>query len=56
MEIISWPTCVASLRNVYLTWLYNSTLHIKLAENSPIHKKFHPTNNVNVLGIDNLDE
>ena len=39
-----------SARKIYSTWFYNSTLHIKLVENDPIHKTFHPKS------IDNLDE
>ena len=34
----------------------NSTLHIKLVENGPIHKIFHPTDIEEVLGVDYLDE
>ena len=36
------------------SWFYDSTLHIKLVENGPIHKIFHPIEKV--LGVDNLDE
>ena len=35
---------------------YNSSLHIKLVENGPIHKIVHPTDIEKVLGVDNLDE
>ena len=45
-----------SARKIHSTWFYNSTLHIKLVENGPIHKIFHPTDIVTVLGVDNLDE
>ena len=43
-------------RKIHSTWFYNSTLHIKLAENGPIHKIFHPMDIGKVLGVDNLDE
>ena len=43
-----------SARKIHSTWFYNSTLHIKLVENGPIHKIFHPIEKV--LGVDNLDE
>ena len=45
-----------SARKIHSTWFYNSTLHIKLVENGPIHKIFHPTDIEKVLGVDNLDE
>ena len=45
-----------SARKIHSTWFSNSTLHIKLVENGPIHKIFHPTNIEKVLGVDNLDE
>ena len=41
---------------IHSKWFYNSTLHIKLVENGPIHKIFHPTDIEKVLGVDNLDE
>ena len=41
---------------IHLTWFYNSILHIKLAENRPIHKIFHPTDIEKVFGVDSLDE
>ena len=41
---------------IHSTWFYNSTLHIKLVENGPIHKIFHPTDIEEVLGVDYLDE
>ena len=41
---------------IHSIWLYNSSLHIKLEENGPIHKIFHPTDIEKVLGVDNLDE
>ena len=37
-------------RKIHSTWFYNSTFHIKLVENGPIHKIFHPTNIEKVLG------
>ena len=45
-----------SARKIYSTWFYNSTLHMKLLENGPIHKIFHPTDIEKVLGVDNCDE
>ena len=45
-----------SARKIHSTWFYNSTLHIKLVENGPIHKIFHPLDIEKVLGVDNLDE
>ena len=45
-----------SVHKIHLTWFYNSTLHIKLVENGPIHKIFHPTDIDKVFGVDNLDE
>ena len=45
-----------SARKIHSTWFYNSTLSIKLVENGPIHKIFHPTVIEKVLGVDNLDE
>ena len=41
---------------IHSTWFYNSTLHIELVENGPIHKIFHPMDIEKVLGVDNLDE
>ena len=41
---------------IHSTWFYIGTLHIKLVENGPIQKRFHPTDIEKVLGIDNLDE
>ena len=41
---------------IHSTWSYNSTLHVKLVENGPIHKIFYPTDIEKVLGVDNLDE
>ena len=32
-----------SARKIHSTWFCNSTLHIKLVENDPVHKIFHPT-------------
>ena len=43
-------------RKIHSAWFYNSTLYIKLVENGPIHKIFHPTDIEKVLGVDNLDE
>ena len=37
--------------NGYIIWFYNSTLHIKLVKNGPIHKIFHPEK---VLGVDKI--
>ena len=48
--------CQKSALKIHSAWFYNSTLHIKLVENGPIHKIFYPTDNENVLGVDNLDE
>ena len=45
-----------SARKIHSTWFYNSTLHIKITENGPIHKTFHLTDIEKVLGVDNLDE
>ena len=45
-----------SARKIHSTWFYNSTLHIKLLKNGPIHKIFYPTDIEKVLGVDNLDE
>ena len=45
-----------SARKIHSTWFYNSTLYIKLVENGPIHKIFHPTDIERVLGVDHLDE
>ena len=45
-----------SARKIHSTWFYNSTLHIKLVENGPIHKIFHPTDIQKVLEVDNLYE
>ena len=45
-----------SVRKIHSTWFYNSTLQVKLVENGPIHKIFHPTDIEKILGVDNLDE
>ena len=45
-----------SVRKIHMTWLDNSTLHIKLVENGPIYSIFHPTDIEKVLGVDNCDE
>ena len=47
---------MSNVRKIHLTWVYKSTLNIKLVENGPIHKIFHPTDIQKVLGVDNLDE
>ena len=41
---------------IHSAWFYNSTLHIKLVENGPIHKIFHPMGIPKVFGVDTLDE
>ena len=41
-----------SASKIHSTWFYNSTLHIKLVENGPVHKIFHPMHIENVLGVD----
>ena len=43
-----------SAHKIHSTWFYNSALHIKLVENGPIHKIFHPTDVEKVFGVDNL--
>ena len=43
-------------QKMHSTWFYNTTLHIELLENVPIHKIFHLTDIEKVLGVDNLDE
>ena len=54
---LAYKCCqLKSARKIHSTWFYNSTLHIKLVENGPIHKIFHPTDIEKVLGVDNLDE
>ena len=45
-----------SEHKIHSTWFYNSTLHVKRAENGPICEKFHLTDIEKVLGVDNLDE
>ena len=45
-----------SARKIHSTSFYNSSLHIKLVENGPIHKIFNPTNIEKVFGVDNFDE
>ena len=45
-----------SARKIHSALFYNSTWHIKLVENGPIHKIFHPTDIEKVLGVDNLDQ
>ena len=54
---LAYKCCqLKSVHKVHSTWFYNSTLHIKLVENGPIHKIFHPTDVDKVLGFDNLDK
>ena len=54
---LAYKCCqLKSACKIHSTWFYNSTLHIKLVENSPIHKIFHPTDIEKVVGVDNLDE
>ena len=36
---------------IHSTWFYKNTLHIKLVENGPINKIFHPTDIEKVLGL-----
>ena len=45
-----------SAHKIHSTWFYNSTLHIKLVENGPIHKIIYPTVIEKVLEVDNLEE
>ena len=45
-----------SAHKINSTWFYNSTLHIKLVENGPIHKIVHPMDIEKVFGVDNFDE
>ena len=45
-----------SARKIHSTWFYNNTLLIKLVENAPIHRIFHPTDIEKVFRVDNLDE
>ena len=45
-----------SARKIHSTWFYKSTFHIKLVENGPIHKIFHPTDIEKVFGVHSLDE
>ena len=54
---LAYKCCqLKSARKLHLSWFYNSTLHIKLVENGPIHKIFYPTHIEKVLGVDNLDD
>ena len=46
----------AEKRKIHSIGFYKSTLHIKLAENGPIHKIFHPMDKGRFLGVDNLDK
>ena len=45
-----------SARKIHSTSFYNSSLHIKVVENGPIHKIFNPKDIEKVFGVDNLDE
>ena len=45
-----------SARKIHSTSFYNSSSHIKVAENGPIHKIFNSTDIEKVFGVDNLDE
>ena len=48
---LTYKCCqLKSAHKIHLTWFYNSTLHIKLVENGPIHKIFHRTDIEKVLG------
>ena len=54
---LAYKCCqLKSAHNIHWTWFYNSTLHIKLVENGPIHKIFHPTDIEKDFGVGNLDE
>ena len=44
-----------SAYKIQSTRFYNSTLHVKLVKNGPIHKIFHLTDIDKDLGVDNLD-
>ena len=58
-KVISWPKKCCQLKRVHKihsTWFFNSTLHMKLVENGPIPKIFHPTDTEKVFGVDNFDE
>ena len=49
---LAYKCCqLKSERKIHSTWFYNSTLHIKLVENGPIHKIFNPTDIEKVLGL-----
>ena len=49
---LAYKCCqLKSAHKIHLTWFYNSTLLIKLVENWPIHKIFHPTDIEKVLGV-----
>ena len=59
MKIISWPTKYCQLKSankIHSIRFYESILHVKLVENGPIHKIFHPMDKEKVLGVDNRDE
>ena len=45
-----------SARKIHSTWFYDSTLHITLMKNGPIHKKFHLADIEKFWGVDNLNE
>ena len=54
---LAYKCCqLKSTHKIHSTWFYNSTLHIKLVKNGPIHKIFHPTDIEKVLEVGNLDE
>ena len=54
---LAYECCqLTSAHKIHWTLFYNSTLHIKIVENEPIHKKVHPADIEKVLGIYNLDE
>ena len=54
---LTYKCCqLKSAHKIHFTWFYNSTLHMKLVENGPIHKIFHPTDIEKLLGVDNLNE
>ena len=43
---LAYKCChLKSAHKIHLTWFYNSTLHIKIVENGPIHKMLHLMDN-----------
>ena len=49
---LAYKCCqLKSACKIHSTWFYNSTLQIKLVENGPVHKIFHPTDIEKVLGL-----